>query len=516
MTTGSPDAGEQTVARGRASGVARNSLFGFAAFLYPTILAIVLTPFIVHRLGAERYGLFSLATVLISVLGLLDFGMSPAIVKFISEAVTRPEGAREADRIIGVSLVFYGVVGGAGGAAAGLAGFFLLGNLFHVSTAARPLASFTFAIAGVGFLLTMVMAAFAAVPLGLQRFDLQARIRIALATSTASLTVVMLVIGFGLRGLIVAVAVEPLIGILFFARASRRLIPGLRPRPRWDRALLLRLMSFSGFAFLANVAGLVLFQLDRIVLGAVTGAAAVTFYVIPGSLAQRLHAGVSALANVVLPASSDLFARGETASVHRLYLRGTRIALAFLLSFAIPALCFARPILHYWLGPTFSDKSTTVLQLLVATYLVLGMTTIPYYLVLGAGRPRILAAFSILSGVLNVALISFLIPLYGITGAAAGYLATMAAVPPFIWYVERRVLGLTENAWPRILSRLGLPAAVQAIASFFLARLATNLGLTVALVTAAIPIFGAVWLGLRLAESEDRELVRQLLRARAR
>ena len=203
-----------------------------------------------------------------------------------------------------------------------------------------------------------------AIPPALQRFDLGAGVRLILSTVTATITVLTLLGGFGVRGVVAAVALEPVLGLALYWLVSRRLIPGLRPRPHWDRALMIRLTSFSTYAFLATVSGTVLLQLDRLVLGAVSGAAAVTFYVIPGNLASRLHGAVSSLTTVVLPATSDLFARGDVARVRILYRRATRFTTVFLLSFAIPAICFANPILHYWLGAEYADASTLVLQLL--------------------------------------------------------------------------------------------------------------------------------------------------------
>lgn len=507
---GQPDAIAGGAPVERAPRAARNSLFALLAFVYPTVLTVVLTPFIVHSLGTERYGLFSLATIFVSVLGLLDLGMSPAIVKFVSDAAARRDSDRAVGEIVGVSLLFYAAIGVMGSAGAALAAWLFLDDLFNVSPHLRSTATFAFAIAGLGFLFTMLMTAFSALPLALQRFDIQALVRFTLSSCTALLTVLVLTLGLGLRGLVIALVVEPVLGLILFFRVGKRLFPALRPVPRWDPDLMRRLSAFSGYAFLANIAGVVLFQFDRVLLGAISGVVAVTFYVIPGTLAQRLHAAASALTAVVLPASSDLMARDDYARVRALYIRATRIALLFLLSFGIPAICFARPILRYWLGADFAREGTTVLQLLVGTYLLAGLTTVPYYIVLGAGRPRIAALFSALTAGTNLVLISFLIPLYGIVGAAAGYLGSMVAAPPFIWYVERRVLTLPGSFWPHLGVRLTIPVAIQVGVCLLLLPLATSLGLTILLLAGTIPLLAGVWFGLGFSDRGDRQLLLQL------
>ena len=44
----------------------------------------------------------------------------------------------------------------------------------------------------------------------------------------------------------------------------------------------------------------------------------------------------------------------------------------------------------------------------------------------------------------------------------------MVVVPPFLWYVERRVLELPDSVWPGIAARLVVPAAVQVAAAILL------------------------------------------------
>ena len=44
----------------------------------PLVIALLLTPWLLHLMGVERWGLFTLALAMVGVLGVLDLGVGPA------------------------------------------------------------------------------------------------------------------------------------------------------------------------------------------------------------------------------------------------------------------------------------------------------------------------------------------------------------------------------------------------------------------------------------------------------
>ncbi len=53
---------------------AANALQEMVMFLYPAVLTIVLTPVILHFIGAAQFGIHALAVVFVSFVGLLELG----------------------------------------------------------------------------------------------------------------------------------------------------------------------------------------------------------------------------------------------------------------------------------------------------------------------------------------------------------------------------------------------------------------------------------------------------------
>lgn len=481
-------------------------------FLYPAALTIVLTPVILHFIGTAQYGIYALAMVFVGFIGLIDIGMGPAVVRFLSASLAT-SNYREARSVLGVGLVLFSAVGLTGALLAFIGGQFLP-DVLSLKPHLRGTATFVISVAGAGFLFDSLRAPLASIPGALQRFDSLTWANLISVTAGAASSVVVLALGWGVRGLVVVASLQSALLLVLVARSSRRLIPALAIRPAYDGPLLRKMMSFSAYSFVSNAAGVVLFQLDKFVLGAVAGVSTVTYYVVPGNVAQRLHIGVASLTGVALPVSADLHARRETKALNDFYVRATRAIALLVVSLTVPAFVFARQLLLEWVGSAFASTSFGTLRLLLLTYAALACTALPYYVVLGIGKPRIMAAFNVVAAVVNVVLLAILIPRYGLIGAAAAYCASTVTIPPLIFYVERRLLKLDRSPWPSLVMRLGPVAMGQAACCLLLRPLATGLGQVIGLLLLGTAIGPALAWVTGYLTPQDRATLSRLTQIR--
>ena len=491
---------------------AANALQELVLFVYPVALTIVLTPVILHYIGPEQYGIFALANVLIGFVGLLDIGMGPAIVRFLSVSLATSDFS-QGRAVLGVGLTFYTAVGVIGFVVA-LIGGQLLPDILSLSPDLSGTATFAISVAGVGFFFTVIRSPYASIPGALQRFDTATVVNLISITAGAVGTVAVLSADWGLRGLMIVTALQPLLPLALYVRSTKRLVPELKVRPAYDGPLMRRMVSFSAYSFVSNMAGTVLFQIDKIVLGSLANVSLVTYYVVPGNIAQRLHSGVAQVAGVILPVSADLHAREEHAALQVIYARATRALALVIVSLSVPVFVFARQLLFEWVGESFATASFGVLRVLVITYALLALAVLPYYISLGVGRPRILAVFNVITATINVVLIFILIPSYGLIGAAVAYLASTVTIPFLIFYLERRVLALERSPWPSLILRLGLVALGQTVCCLLLRPLATGLAQVITVLFVGVAIGPVLALLTGYLRTEDRATLARLLRFR--
>src|SRR4051794_21514032 len=92
-TRNMPQQASAPILRGATSAgvVAKNSLFNLASEAWTFVLVVISVPILVHRLGTEAFGLFSLAWIVIGYLLFLDIGVNRATTKFVSAHVARNE-----------------------------------------------------------------------------------------------------------------------------------------------------------------------------------------------------------------------------------------------------------------------------------------------------------------------------------------------------------------------------------------------------------------------------------------
>ncbi|MDX6424535.1 MAG: hypothetical protein QOI67_2006 [Gaiellaceae bacterium] len=492
-----------------ATATARNSLYSFAAFTWSAVVLVAITPLLIRHLGAESYGIYALTMAMVGFVGLLEFGMGTSLVQLVATHVARNQEG-EARAALGASVVFYIAVGVVGGAIAVSIGLFFI-DLFSLSSEAVDDARFAFVVSGIAFLFSSLTKSFSSIQLALQRYDVVAKVKIVFITATGIGIVALLLAGFGLRAVVLVNAIgEPLALLTYFA-LGRRAFPGLTMRPLWDKLKLRRLLTFSGWVFVANASGLFLFQMDRIFLGSLASVELVTYYAVPGSVAGYIYAATVTVSMVAITVSASLAAEGKTDQLAQLYIRATRLVTVFVLSVSIPTLVFAREILLEWIGPEMADRSSEVFRVLILTYVALALTVIPFNILIGAGRPRIPATINLVMAVINVALVLLLVPRYELMGAAVAYLGSVAIFPVAIWYVERRFLRLGRSPWRALIPRLVVPSAVQAGVCLAVLPLIDNLILLVAALVASPALFGLTYFLLGGVDNNDLALVRPLM-----
>jgi O-antigen/teichoic acid export membrane protein len=491
-----------------AKRVARNIGWNFASQIWLVLLGVAITPYVVHRLSVETYGLFALLLAFTAYFAMLDLGFGFAATKYLAEF--RARGDTEAvQRIASTSLTVYLVLAVLGGI--GLAALSpLLLHVLAVPEALRALAQTAFLVASLAFSLTMVLQALQAFPNALQRMDLTTRRTLLFATASSGGIVAVLAAGRGLLAVLAVQAAVNAVAVAAFYLLARRLLPEVSLRPGFDRATFRMLSRFSLLKFANNVSTNTVMQVDKVLVGALLSIGAVGFYVVPLQLAQRLTTAVSAVSIAFLPAASALHGRADRARLDELYLRATKVVALLGLPLASLLVVFAHPLLQYWIDERFADHGALALQVLAIGYGINIFSTIPAITSDSLGRPGVTAGFSVASAALNVTLSLVLIPLYGILGAALAIAINSAAlVPYFLWYVHRHVLDLPVAT---VLRRsLAAPAAAAVLSWPVLLGLRATVAGPVTLVLAlglGLAAYFALTLAVRVYDATDRDLAR--------
>ena len=170
-----------------------------------------MSPVIIRALGNRDYGLWELVMSVIGYMGLLDLGIGPALVRFVSIADGRND-RKDLQQTISTAFVFFLVVG-----AVVLLIFFILGHSPQIiaGSEARDIANLrtVFLLLGINAVLLFPLQVFIATLMGVQKHYFINCARGLLTVLRAVLTYHLLA-QYDSKGLIIIALLEPVFTLL--------------------------------------------------------------------------------------------------------------------------------------------------------------------------------------------------------------------------------------------------------------------------------------------------------------
>jgi O-antigen/teichoic acid export membrane protein len=215
-------------------------------------------------------------------------------------------------------------------------------------------------------------------------------------------------------------------GCLTFASVAMLLVtvawakPWLLPRPSLlDHCAIKELLNSGSSFFLIQMAGVVVFSSDNLVVSHYLGAAEVT----PYSVTWRL-VGLAALLQSLIfpalwPAYAEAYARRDYGWIRRTFSFTMKATLALNLACVLVLALFGKTVIRVWAGP--AAVPTSYLLLAMGVWAVInGFMSVESCLLAALNRTREQAVLSIIAAVVNIALSIALVRQIGSLGVIGG------------------------------------------------------------------------------------------------
>ncbi|MGA8507756.1 MAG: flippase [Candidatus Sulfotelmatobacter sp.] len=421
--------------------VLRNVGSSWFALGVNVLVGIFLSPYILHRLGDEAFGLWILIFSVTGYYGLFDLGIRSSIVRYVAK-YSATEEHDELNGLVNTAMFGYSGIGIVAMAVTLIATYYV-NSIFRIPTEFVVTARWLLLMVGTSVSLGFPLGVFSGILEGLQRFYLLNFTSISSTLIRALFIVIALRHGRGLLTVALITLALPLLSALVNAAAVFRNLR-LRLGFRYvSRSSLRRIASYSGTTFLIIMAGRLRFKTDALVIGTFVSATAITFFTIGSRLVDYASEVVSSLAQLFVPMSSQSHATGDLDGLRRIFVVGNR-ACAFII-FPITAILtiLGKSIIEAWVGPKYVATSYPVLLvLLYPTTLMLAQSASGRTL-WGMAKHRTWAWVVLAEGASNLILSVILVRPYGILGDAIG-----TAIPltcSMIFFLPRhlcRLLGI--------------------------------------------------------------------------
>jgi len=421
--------------------------------LLPLAITVVTVPFYLEIVGIERYGLLTLCWVLLGYLGFLDLGLGPAISQRI--AANREHASTRAE-LVWTALWISLAMGSAAAVILRFAAEAYLQSLPRLPDQFEAEVAGAMPLLGVMAPIVMISSVLSGSLQGREKF-LEINLVACLGSSLMSLLPLLVAyfLAATLPALIIGALAARLCSLVLLFILSNHAVPLGRLRGI-SRRLVIPLFRFGAWVTLSSVAAPLLMTVDRLIIGAVFGAAAVAAYSIPFGVLSRL---------VILPVSlsSALFPRFAWADdEERRRLIGNSIpAIAAVMTPVIAALMILlHPLFSLWLGSHLAEQAAPIAFALGLGIWVNCIAQIPLAVLQGSGRPDLVSKLMLAEILPYWVVLAMALWLFGLPGAAAAWSVRMV----FDCIVLCRLAGLGVAAFKFLLLPAGLVMASSAAA----------------------------------------------------
>lgn len=446
--------------------VVKNTAYNVIGRMWFFIVGFFLTPYIIGHLGVERYAVWALVGVVTNYFGLLDFGVGSSFVKYVSEFYTVKDH-QSINKLVNTGFAFYALLA-AGVMVVTMLLLDPLISFLNIPVSLSEEARFVFILAVGIFCASNAIGVFMAIQTGLQRMDLANKVAIAASLVTVAGTVFFLERGWGLRGLIVNNAVVLVLTSAMYIISAYRLMPQLSFRPlAWDHPMFKRIFSFGYRIQVSRLAGTITSQTDKVLIAYFLAMGLVTYYQLGSNIISYAITIPVLLVSALVPAFSEIEARGERARLIESYLRSTK----YLAFFSVPLFVFiavaAHRFMFIWMGLGY-DRSAVVIQILAAGYIINMLARVSGALCMAIEKPGYLMNASLIMIAANIPLSILLIKLFGFFGAAWGtMLAVNAGTVYFLWHLHK-ALAVPGKAYLRVTAPFFIASVIPAASVYAL------------------------------------------------
>lgn len=427
-------------------GLLRNACLNFLSQAWLWLLALASAPILIQRMGTDGYGVLAVIMIVTGYLTLLDLGISRGMIKFLSATLARGEWAR-IPSLITTGLLSQCILGVLGTIA--LWGIIpvLLQHFFRIPSTMTAQARFSLEVVAIAFPIFLLVPLFEGILMTFQRFDIISGIRVLSGTLKAGLTIALVMAGLGIRGAVLSLVSVQALHLGLILMFVPRLIRGRPEDFRWNATEFRNLLTFGGWVMISGLVGPILVYLDRFLVAIFLSIRAVTYYSISYEAITKLWIIPFAIMPVLFPAFAALQAQpGERRFLSELYLRSLKYTLVILAPVVTLAVVYAPQFLHLWLGQEIAANGSRAMQILAFGVLVNSLAHAPYAMVQAAGRPDLIAKFYLAEIPIYLALCFWLIPNFGVSGAAATWTVRVTLDAVLLTISAARLTGIAVGA----------------------------------------------------------------------
>jgi O-antigen/teichoic acid export membrane protein len=321
---------------------------------------------------------------------------------------------------------------------------------------------------------------------------------------TLTLGTIFLFTDLPLYFLMIAFLVPSVLNVLFSSYIVR-VKYGIHLKPVYSKEMIWYLIPITIPFALAMIFGRIFSYADSVILSKMAGDTAVGWYSVPYKIAFAFQFTPFALVAGLYPRMSEYFIH-DRSRLNEIFNQGVRYLLIVSIPLSAGIIFLGTDLIHTFFGTQYAE-SVLPLKILIVSIVAAFMNIVLGALLNAVGRQKTQTILIGLVMCLNIALNIFLIPRFGVVGAALAATIGNYVLLAISWNVARQIVTIDYR---RIFGTIG--KLILACASMYLVLWYTDSSLPVALrALIGAGVFGIVFLLFRGFDRADKEYFRSLI-----
>jgi O-antigen/teichoic acid export membrane protein len=401
--------------------IAKNAFANICRISVGALVSLSVPPFLIGILSKEAYGTWLLILQLSAYVSFLEFGIQTAVGRYVAHHNELGE-FRERDSIVSTALA---ILTGLGLVA--IVGIFILaGQLPHLF-AGMPSrlhqdAQLALLCVGSSLAIALPFSVFGGIFIGLQRYDVPAWILgvsrllggvfIVLAAHTSHSIVMMAI----------AISITNIGAGLWQFLAARRVASDIKISIQGiSKATGLEISGYCLSLTVWTIGMLLVSGMDTVVVG-YFDYQSVVYYSLAASLTNFLLSIHTAIFGVIMPQAAAIGATKDREALGDLLVSTTRYGAIILIMTSLPLVFGARWFLTLWIGDSYADKTTLILQIMVIANCIRYIGAPYANIALAVGAQKQIFLSPVAEALVNITISVILTAYYGVIGVVIGTL----------------------------------------------------------------------------------------------
>lgn len=394
-------------------------VISYVMILANTLSNLLLTPMYLHFLGIEMYGLYQMIYSVAHYILILDFGISTTMVRYISTYHAKNDYKSErnfAAHCLGIVIIIISFVVMIGSIVNSL----LLNIYPSITNEEAPIAHTIFIVMVITIGMTIVEHYFQGIIMSYEHFSVVKLISLFKVIFKIVITVIMLMCGLDVVSIVLADLIVSVISIVTLAVYSFGILKFKIKFSRFDRIMVVSILSFMFAIFLQSVVAYVNNVVDKTILGIMATKRDVAIYSVALTFITLFNSLPSAISGVFLPQATRLVTQdADRKTLTSFVVRPGRYQ--FMICGAVIAgfILFGKEFITIWSGSDTIQAWNVALIIMIPNMIPLIESTV--ISILDAKKKRLFRSL-VLCGIsiVNVIVSVILVKQYGMMGAPIG------------------------------------------------------------------------------------------------